>query len=235
MGMIINPYRFAVANTPPACISDGNTVGWYIADDLTTITKDGDNLVAQWNDKLGSGHDFKQANDTNKPTWSADGITFDGSDNFMITDAFTYTYPQFVYMVLKQITWTNLDTFYCEGTGGERPNFLQSTSTPRLKMYDGGTSLNNDTATVGVFQIIRCLHERYITTSKPSRIQVNNLTATTGNLNSSNWSGIAFAYNPSYGRYCNFIAKEFIFRKVNDNSTDETAIYNYLATKYSIS
>jgi len=39
-------------------LQDGNTVGWYIASDLSTITKDGSNKVSVWADKLASGHNL---------------------------------------------------------------------------------------------------------------------------------------------------------------------------------
>lgn len=50
-----------VEATYPAILDDGNTVGWYLADDLANITKDGSGFVSAWNDFLTSGHDLLQA------------------------------------------------------------------------------------------------------------------------------------------------------------------------------
>lgn len=230
MGMIINPYRFANPNTPPACISDGNTVAWYIADDLTTITKDGSNLVAQWNDKLGSGHNLLQSTDTNKPTWSADGITFNGSDNYMSTDSFTYDQPSFYYVVLKQITWTSGRNFW-DGAYESFCAIKQNDTTPKLRVSGGGESWSNEDGNLSLdtFGIIRVLYY-----GASSKFIVNNNTQINGNWGTRGPHKFTLGCNKGKNYFSNIQVKEIILRKISDSAGDETAIYNYLATKYSI-
>lgn len=225
MGMIINPYRFAVANTPPACISDGNTVGWYIADDLTTITKDGGNLVAQWNDKLGSGHDLLQSDDTKKPVWSASGITFDGSNDYM-QSAFTLNNGCSGYMVLNVLNYVATNKYLVDGITTATYALYQNTLT-KLYLY----GFYNDEFTTGSLHILRGVVK---SGTNASKLIVDNGTTFTGS-NYSNLGGITLASKGDGTSCCNVLFREVIFRKVVDNSTDETSIYNYLATKYSIS
>lgn len=56
--------------------------GWYDSSDLLTITKDGSDLVSQWNNKANStGH--ATATLLQRPTWTNTGISFNGSSNYM--------------------------------------------------------------------------------------------------------------------------------------------------------
>lgn len=47
---------------------------WLDSNDATTITKDGSNRVAQWNDKSGTGNNVVQATSGNKPVWTANQL-----------------------------------------------------------------------------------------------------------------------------------------------------------------
>ena len=47
MGFLVNPFRFTA---PPPFGITGLKL-WLDSDDSSTITKDGSNLVSQWNDK----------------------------------------------------------------------------------------------------------------------------------------------------------------------------------------
>jgi hypothetical protein len=53
---------------------------WLDASDETTITKDSDGLVSQWNDKSGNGHHATQSTPSNQPTFDTDHINGGSSD-----------------------------------------------------------------------------------------------------------------------------------------------------------
>ena len=78
------------ANTTTALWLDGN--------DLTTITKDGSNYVSNWNDKSGDGKNAT-ATGTGKPLWSSGKLSFDGSDDFMVTPSITMGQPVTLFIV----------------------------------------------------------------------------------------------------------------------------------------
>ena len=62
--------------------NDGNTVVWYTSDN-SSITKNLFGRVSSWTDKSGKGNDLIQVKRRNRPTWSRNGIMFDGVDDFM--------------------------------------------------------------------------------------------------------------------------------------------------------
>ena len=53
---------------------------WLDASDETTITKDSNGLVSQWNDKSGNGHHATQSTSANQPTFDTDHINGGSSD-----------------------------------------------------------------------------------------------------------------------------------------------------------
>ncbi len=69
---------FGIRWTP----ADTTTALWLDENDTGTITKDGSNLVSQWNDKSGNSRNAT-ASGTARPLWSAGKLTFDGSNDVM--------------------------------------------------------------------------------------------------------------------------------------------------------
>ncbi|WP_299393299.1 LamG-like jellyroll fold domain-containing protein [Pelagibius sp.] len=66
---------------------------WYDADDLATITKDGSDIVQQWDDKSGDNNHASQSSASQRPLYVASGIgglpsiQFDGSNDELDYDA----------------------------------------------------------------------------------------------------------------------------------------------------
>jgi len=105
----------------------------------------------------------------------------------------------------------------------------QEGSSPNLKIYAGSAySSGNNNLAANTFGIIRLFFD-----GDNSKFQINNTTAVTGNWGTADSTGLNLgARTPSGQNKSNVCFKELILRNVSDNSTDETAIYNYLATKY---
>ena len=211
-------------------LDDTNSVAWYKADDLTTITKDGSNLVARWNDKMGSGRDLLQGTATNKPLWNAAGITLDGVDNW-IDATFTLIQPEFIYIVLKHLSWTDNDTIF-DGMTANYGYLCQGYSANRFKAYAGTVSGNSaDTdLNLDTLAIIRVCFN-----GASSKLQVNAAAAVTGNFNTRNMGGFSLGRPGGYnGQYGNFTVKEIIIRKSADSGATETAIYNTLKARHGL-
>jgi hypothetical protein len=219
---------YTLGSSYPAVLNDGNTVGWYLADDLTTLTLI-DTSVSRWNDKLGSGRDLIQATGSYQPLWVTPGtIRFDGIDNYLKTDAFTYGQPAFVYILFKQITWSDSDRIFA-GNVASSNALTQGTSTPIIRQVcsTGPTGADSGELTVGTWGIVRLLYN-----GASSRIQVNNGVVDTGNAFTTIFGGITLGRRgDSNDYYGNFEVKEIILRNVADSAPDETAIYNYLVTR----
>lgn len=212
----------------PAVIEDGNTVAWYLSDDLTTITKDGGDLVSRWNDKLGSGHDLIQASGTNQPLWVVDdGVLFDGIDNYMKTANFTLIQPEQIYIVFKQITWTS-NRYVFDGNVAASGAFRQSPLTPQVQIT-AGTSLGTISPALNTFVIVRVLFN-----SLNSELILNNNTPIAGSAGTKNMGGFTLGSHSGVFNFSNMQVKEIILRKIADSAQDEQDIYDYLASKYSI-
>ena len=105
---MISAFTKSVANQiTPATLTDTlKTLGWYVASDTATITKNASEQVSAWNDKSGSNHHLLNAGaDNTKPVWSTNGMLFDGSNDRIKANAFTWNQPCVIYMVFKQVTW----------------------------------------------------------------------------------------------------------------------------------
>jgi hypothetical protein len=214
----------------PPVIEDGNTVGWYIASDLSTITKDVSDFVSVWEDKLGSGRDLLQAVGANQPKWFAtNGILFDGLAHFMKTATFTYVQPHQIYMVFKQVTWALNDTVF-DGDTQNSVVFYQTATTPDLKLFAGINSAANSNLAVDTFGISRTLAN-----GASSSLQINETTAVTGDFGTNNMGGFTLGGRGAAGSNpMNIQVKEIILRKIVDTAPNNQAIYDYLAAKYSI-
>lgn len=88
MSFIINSYRFGEPTWLPTDLGV-DLISWWDANDLSTITKDGSNLVSAWNDKSGNGWHLTQITGTAQPTYetgvlnSKPGIKFQ-TDDFLV-------------------------------------------------------------------------------------------------------------------------------------------------------
>lgn len=202
----------------PSCL-DTNTNGWYIY--TAGITKDGSDNVTAWADQSANGHNLT-AGASRFPTYTANGISFSG-DEITNGDMASAT-PITLYMVMNiptSVTYSNIFYF------ADSVSYLAvgNVSGVLSFIYNGSGIYNVDSFTDGQDFIVRI-----VINGASSKVQIKNSTAHTGTL------GTAATTDFNMGaRDATFILKEFIMRSVADNSTDEAAIYNYLATKYSIS
>lgn len=216
----------ANVNQPPAILRDGNTVAWYDSKDLSTITKDGSGFVSRWNDKLGSGHDLIQATGVSQPALGIDGLIFDGVNDYMQTQPFTFNQPEFAYLVLKQVTWKP-EAVILDGLGSNLMVMTQWNPANNLLIYNDAL-INYWFNVIESFVIIRVLIN-----GENSKIRVNDLTEATAPLSLKNMAGIGFGYSAGYS-YANIIIKEAIFRNVSETALNEIVIYNFLKKKYNI-
>lgn len=228
--ILINGYK--KTSGPPAVLSDGNTAAWYKSDEAATITQAA-NKVSQWNDFLGSGRNLTSPNADSTPTWSVNGIEFNGVFNYM-TSSFTLTQPEFTYIVVK-IFSDAAGALYCGANSGANcPVYINSISggVATLTMEAGGGALSAGNAPVGSFIILRTFFN-----GAGSKFIINSLSPNTGNPGTNALTGFTIGsnYGIDYvGSFSHIQVKEVILRRVADNTTDETAIYNYLKAKYSL-
>ena len=212
----------------PSVLDDGNTVAWY--DYLKLVTKDGSDFVSVWGDQSGLSHDLLQAVGTNQPKWfSINGILFDGIDNFLKTAAFALIQPEMIYIVFKQLTWTNDDRIF-DGNAVNSGLMRQTGASPGLGLFAGSVGPSNVNLILDTYGIARVLFN-----GVSSKFIINETTPIIGDAGSSDMGGFTLgARGDGTATYGNIQVKEVIIRKVADAAQDEADIYSYLSTKYGI-
>jgi hypothetical protein len=208
-------------------VDDGNTVAWYDYADTDTLTDDGGGLISKWEDKLGSGHDLL-ATTTARPTLGATGIAFNGTANYMKTNAFAYNRPEMLYFVVN-IGAGLANRALCDGNASGSALIYQVGYISDVPTPYAGAELKANERIIGSYHILRVLFN-----GANSTIQHNVLAKKTGNAGNANAGGITIGAWGSNDKFGTFEVKEIIYRNAADNDVVQTAIYNYLKKKCSL-
>jgi len=199
---------------------DGNTIAWYDSTDLTTITKDGSNVVTAVTDKLGSGKDF----DTGSCGWDAlEGFTFNGVDQYL-QSSFAWDDPtKCAYLLLEQVSWTNNDSIH-DGKALNTFKIQQINTTPNLRLYFSAYSSESADCTIGSYHVLKIINSY----SGDDTFQVDENDPIVGNFGGTNLTGITWGATGTLSTYGNVNIKEAIYRKSID---DADLIMAYLKKK----
>lgn len=223
-GISVGVQQGSNPNPIPAILKDGNTVAWYDAQDSSTITKDVSNFVSRWNDKLGSGHDLIQATATKQPLINSEGVLFDGVNDFMKTSSFTFSQPEYIYIVVKQVTNVSSGRIF-DGVNSNSVLFWQSGGTSG-QAY-AGSFVNIPILNTGVFKIFRFFYNGANSTFRTGRSAAIN-----GNSGANNSGGFTLGGKPDgSSNFANIVIKEMIART---SANGEDVIYNYLEKKHNL-
>ena len=194
----------------PNPILDGNTFALYDSTDLSTITKDGSNYVSRWNDKLLSGNDLVQITGANQPNLNANGLLFDGVNDYLLTGYKPLLNPNTIYLVMSLKAIGNyrrvLNSSYDYGAGfwlsaSSNKLFLSNSNGGYLVAQNANLALNN-------FGIVRLK----IAPTEGS-IKVGTNSETTGVLTGDVFNGLSVAASGNGGACSNIQVKEIIVRK----------------------
>ena len=209
---------------PSTLLRDGNTIGWYSYDASVTLN---DSSISSWGDKSGRNNILTQSTVAQQPMYStSEGLIFFNSSNTNIrkepTIDISIGQPLTVYYVIKQNTRANTRTLLNLATG---VYINQSTANNNITTY-AGNFLIESSAAIGSWGILRV---KFNGTS--SKTQWNNNVQHTGNIGTNSMTSIYVGFSVGCA---DFHCKELIIRNVNESTTNENTIYNYLANKYSL-
>ena len=205
---------------PSLLTSDGYTLAWFRWNEAATITKDAQDSVQRWTDYLGSGIDVKAANNSKRsPVWSTDGITFNGTTNFLKTDdVVTWGQPIFIYIVMKQVSLTTYTTFLANDDWSVK--FFASNTTPNIAVSAGTGSSNSTDLHVGDWGVVRMYFN-----GATSKLIVNANAPITGNFGAGTLDQFVIGGDGSDPSTCaHFIVRDIIVR---DSNIGESDIYSY--------
>jgi hypothetical protein len=181
------------------------------------VTIDANNKVRRY-----TGNHLSQPVGTNQPT----NQVFDGVDNFMRCALNTFNQPCFLYLMMRQVTWTGQDYFFDGGTSDNCLIYQKNTApSPNIAAYAGGFSANCNQLVLNTWGVVRVLYS-----GAASKMIINDNAPITGNFGTNAMGGFTLGRNGTISaRYGNLEIKEGILRS---STVGETAIYNYYATKY---
>lgn len=181
-------------------------------------------LVSQWNDQSGNGRHLKQATGTNQPTVQADGsILFDGVDNYLKCDAFTFNQPETIYILGKQVTWTINDR-WMDGDTVNSGVIYQNAVTPDLSLFAGdGPAATNAGLAVDTYGVIAAVFN-----GASSLLQINNGAPTTGNPLTAGLGGFTLGATATPNNYGNIQVKEVILYAAAHDADTRRRVIRYL-------
>ena len=220
-------YPFTEFESYLEVLNDGNTWAWY-NDSSTTMTI-ADASVSQWNDYLNSGNNLLQAVGLAQPEWSADGITFDGENDFMLSETFSaISQPTSIYMVVTQSGWAEYSTILANGDWSVK--FFQFDVTPKVAINAGTSSARSSDLIVGTPSVIRMLFN-----GTSSKFTVDEHTTIEGDFGSgTSIDQISIGGDAAGDGPTNVVIKEIIIRDVVDSTANESMVYEYLKAKYGL-
>ena len=187
-----------------------------------TVTGSG---VSQWDDASGNGNHLKQGTDANRMTKEADGsILGNGVDQFLKADAFTWNQPEEIFILVKQLTWTALDTIFDGNTLNSGKLRQDNISTPRIESYAGAAVGPNTNMPLNTYRVLMIVFN-----GASSLIQANKLTPVTGNAGAANMGGLTLGASGTPDRHSNIQVKEIIGYGATLSAAERLQNINYLA------
>ena len=180
--------------------------------------------VSQWDDLSGNGRNLEQATGTNQPALQSDlSILFDGVDNFMKCDAFTFNQPETIYILFKQITWAVFERVF-DGNALNTGGMFQNGSTPLLGFHAGITVAAGG-LTLGSYGAVATVFN-----GASGVLQVNDEAPTTGDAGAANMGGFTLGANgDTTADWSHVQVKEVILYAAAHDATQRARVISYLS------
>jgi hypothetical protein len=225
---LMQQYQWTPETVIPAILTDtSKTYAFFDFRDQTTITKDGSNRVSKVDDKSGSNNHLLQSGaDAIKPISGVNGIVTNGTNQILKTASAAYVWPVSIYLVVRQITWTDADVLVA-GYDANALFLIARTATPGYKVYTGNYSSLNNNLAVGEWSVVKI---QVKDGSTPSKFQIDETAAVTDFFGTTAvpMNGISIGGDSNASLYGNGEFAVGCFCKGYLSSGDEAAIVNYL-------
>ena len=200
---------------------DGLTKGWYVFNDLTTITKDENDYISNWANKLDPGT-YDLAGVKN-PLYTEAGIISDKSNYFIVSGS--QAQPTVIYSILKINSWGGI--IYA-GASYRQQLSMGAVGTLELRGAGAATPVisYNDVSS-GSFMVVKT---KISTVADSDEILISGGMPVTGEAGNAN--NLAFVLGAGNNGYqpSDITILEVVYRKA-EGDAEEAAILNYMNNK----
>lgn len=155
-------------------------------------------------------------------------VIFDGVAYFMKATAFTLAQPETIYLVASQVTWTNANRIF-DGNSNNSVFAFQNTTTPAVQPQAGNldAALNLTTWSLQTNAVIALVFNGASSSSR-----VNLAAAQNGNAGAVGSAGFTLAARADGVQLANITVSEILVYSVAHDTATQTAIIQYLRTKW---
>lgn len=207
--------------------------------DGTTPCTNGQGL-AFWADQSGNSNTMSSQGGSNNPIFNTNiqnglsGITFAGAASQQSIQAiFTYNDPEHIFMVVKQVTWTQFRRLVARASASGNMKLINDVATPGIYLDDGTNTNSPGTTgmTLGTFFVLD-----FCFNGASSTIRLNNGSNTTGNPGSgTNMGGVTIGADYLSGTGAsNIVVGELLAYDSHLSDANASLVNHYLGTKWGI-
>jgi hypothetical protein len=164
------------------------------------------------------GNHLVQVASANNPT----NRVFNGTNSKLKTKAFTFEQPEYIYLVIKPLSWTIFDYFF-DGYVGNTGLCCQNATEPNITAYAGTTCAENANLILNQWAILKVKFDGIT-----SRLQVNDTPAIVGDMGLSDMGGFTLGAQGQADYFAHFEFAEGIVQNMDDGVN----VVDYLKTKY---
>jgi hypothetical protein len=181
--------------------------------------------VSVWADQTANARHLLQATGSARPVQQTDGsILCDGSATFLQTATFTLAQPTMVYMLFRQVTFTNASVL-CDGFTVTSGQFLQDTTTPNISLSSGTTAVTNTSFTLNTYAVGAALFSAAVSTLTRNK----GASPTSATVGTTAMAGFTLGADGGGANFGNIQAKEIIIFPVAHTPTQQLQVINYLS------
>lgn len=205
-----------------------NMISAYMA--KTGITYSGSSAIA-WSDLISGYTLVASGGGATLPLVNADGsLTFDGTDDYMVTGAYTNNQPFTVYLAAQQVSWTLNDIIF-DGFTYQSTMLAQGASNPEVFPFAGSIgAVNPDWITIGSF--VPALAVVFNGASSLTQVGPTG-TPVAASVGSNNAGGFTLgAGGAATGNFSNIRVWEVIINRGADSTAKINRTLAYLQDKY---
>lgn len=204
---------------------------WYRADQGITIATG----VSQWNDISGNARNLAQGTGANQPTYNATGgsngralLDFDGTNDTMVTGAFTQNQPFTVFFVQKWDAAFVAAQRAFDGKGVQAL-FQRATNSTTVVLF-AGASITGTVASTQTWN-----YWKTVFNGASSSIACKQVATASGDAGATNWDGITLGSATGGGaEWADESVSEMIVYAGTTNASADNRIYNYLKAWYGL-